>query len=186
MPYPSVRTAEWWELRPIPANRGASRPRRGQEVGKRPAESPYPQPIETLMTATTVANPRGRPGYEATLPCAPQSARPARNLVVIVLSVWALDDLAEDAALVVTELVANAARHTTGSRLRVCVTRPGGHLVRVAVADHSPVPPALLCAGPRDEYGRGLTVVTALAEAWGATPLRRGKRVWAELRSTRP
>lgn len=137
------------------------------------------------MTVTTVANPRGRPGYEAMLPCAPQSARSARNLVTIVLSVWALDDLAEDAASVVGELVANAARHTSGSRLRVSITRPGERLVRVAVTDHSPELPVLLSPDPQDERGRGLVLVAALAETWGATPLRRGKRVWAELRSTR-
>jgi two-component sensor histidine kinase len=137
------------------------------------------------MTVTTVANPRGRPGYEATLPRAPQSARSARNLVVIVLSVWALDDLAEDAALVVTELVANASRHTTGSRLRVSITRPSGQVVRLAVTDHSPEPPVMLRPDLLDDFGRGLTLITALTETWGATPLRRGKRVWAELRSTR-
>jgi two-component sensor histidine kinase len=135
------------------------------------------------MTVTTVANPRGRPGYEATLPCSPQSARSARNLVLIVLSVWGLDDLADDTALVVAELVANAARHTTGTRLRVSITRPSGSVVRVAVTDRSSELPVLLHPGAQDEDGRGLALVTALAEAWGATPLRRGKRVWAELRS---
>ncbi|SEG77092.1 Histidine kinase-like ATPase domain-containing protein [Actinacidiphila yanglinensis] len=138
------------------------------------------------MTVTTVANPRGRPGYEATLPCAPQSARSARSLVVIVLSVWGLDDLAEDTAAVVSELVANAVRHTSGARLRVSITRPSGQVVRVAVTDHSPVLPEVLRPGPQDEDGRGLALVAALAETWGATPLRRGKRVWAELRGSRP
>jgi hypothetical protein len=135
------------------------------------------------MTVTAVANPRGHPGYEATLPCTPQSARPARSLVTIVLSVWALDDLAEDTVLVVDELVANAARHTTGARLRVSITRPGGRLVRVAVTDHSPELPVLLRPDERDEHGRGLLLVTALATSWGSVPLRRGKRVWAELGS---
>ncbi|BBB01582.1 putative regulatory protein [Actinacidiphila reveromycinica] len=133
------------------------------------------------MTVTTVANPRGDPGYEATLPCVPQSARSARSLVSIVLSVWALDDLADDTTLVMDELVANAARHASGSRLRVSITRPADHLVRVAVTDHCPELPVLMRPDAQDERGRGLVLVTALAAAWGAVPLRRGKRVWAEV-----
>lgn len=52
------------------------------------------------------------------------AARDARAMVGMVLAVRHLDRLREDAALVVTELSANAARHARGAVVRL--TRAGG------------------------------------------------------------
>ncbi|OSC62724.1 hypothetical protein B5181_23960, partial [Streptomyces sp. 4F] len=41
--------------------------------------------------------------------------------------------------------------------------------------------PALRGAGPADETGRGLRVVSTLAREWGASRTAAGKTVWFEL-----
>jgi hypothetical protein len=61
-----------------------------------------------------------------------------------------------------------------------------GHL-HVGVVDHAPGRPQLHHPASRDESGRGLQVVSALADQWGVTgldghgPDGAGKEVWAEL-----
>lgn len=133
------------------------------------------------MIVSSPARSRGHPGYTETLPCAAESAEPARQLVRTALGAWGLDVLADDGALVVTELVANAARHAQGRSIRVSVSRPGTDAVRVAVADRSTARPAPREAGPYDVGGRGLALVDALSDRWGSDPLPFGKRVWAVL-----
>ncbi|MFE6030224.1 ATP-binding protein [Streptomyces niveus] len=105
----------------------------------------------------------------------------ARQLVTHALAVWGLESLGDDAALVVSELVANAAHHGRGDAIRVVITRLGEHRVDVGVVDTSHVEPALREAGLDEEAGRGLAIVDALSERWGWDPTPRGKRVWAEL-----
>jgi anti-sigma regulatory factor (Ser/Thr protein kinase) len=131
---------------------------------------------------TTWARPIGHPGYSETLPREPGSASAGRKLVRISLSVWGLDDLADDAALIVSELVSNAVQHARRSSIRLTVERPTDSSVRIGVVDFSQVLPSQRVADPDGEHGRGLLLVEALAEDWGTEPLPWGKRVWAELR----
>nr|WP_145488469.1 MULTISPECIES: ATP-binding protein [Streptomyces] len=130
---------------------------------------------------TTRVRPTGHPGYSETLPRDPQSAATARGLVRAAISTWGLDDLTDDAVLIVSELVANAVRHARWRSIRVMVERIAPRTVRVAVADFShalPVP----CAPKNDEEGgRGLALVLTLAANWGADERHWGKVVWAEL-----
>ncbi|GAA3369427.1 ATP-binding protein [Streptomyces sannanensis] len=133
------------------------------------------------MTTTPAAT--GIPAYTESLPCKTASARPARLLVSTALHVWDLGALVEDAELVVTELVANSARHSKCRLLRVTISRLSGDRVRVAVIDRSNALPQPRAAGETDEGGRGLVVVEALSDRWGTDMLRWGKRVWAELAS---
>ncbi|MEV5596264.1 ATP-binding protein [Streptomyces sp. NPDC052496] len=132
------------------------------------------------MIATT-SRPTGPPGYTETLSRTPGSAATARRLVRAALAAWDLEELAEDGALIVSELVCNAVRHARSRSVRVSVTRPGAARVRIAVVDKSMQLPELREPGGEDESGRGLTLVAGLAPAWGADPLPWGKRVWAEL-----
>jgi len=83
------------------------------------------------------------------------------------------------ALLIVTELTANAVRHTEGDVMSVQVRAVDGR-VRVAVVDGSATLPRRL-APQHDENGRGLMIVAALAAKWSADLLVSGKRVWAEL-----
>ncbi|MFI8850377.1 ATP-binding protein [Streptomyces sp. NPDC053499] len=133
------------------------------------------------MTVTTTARPTGHPGYSETLPREPESAATARRLVRDALTAWGLNDLAEDGALAVSELVSNAVQHACRESIRVVVERTAARAVRVAVADFSRAKPAVREAGDGDEDGRGLFLVAALAADWGTDERRWGKVVWADL-----
>jgi len=134
------------------------------------------------MTVTTTPRPTGHPGYSETLPRESESAATARRLVRAACAAWRLDELADDGALIVSELVSNAVQHARSDALRVSITRPGAARVRLAVVDKSKAVPVPCEAGEDDEHGRGLALVGLLAESWGTDPLPWGKCVWAELR----
>jgi anti-sigma regulatory factor (Ser/Thr protein kinase) len=123
----------------------------------------------------------GVPTYTCTLPRAKESARQARQAVAALLERWDLPSLADDAALVMDELVANAADHGRGASIRITVALPGHKLVRLAVVDKSHRRPRTVEAGPDDEGGRGMLLVAGLSQRWGVDPKPWGKRVWAEV-----
>ncbi|WP_435136899.1 ATP-binding protein [Actinacidiphila sp. bgisy144] len=134
-----------------------------------------------MMTVHTIARPRGNPGYSETLPCTAESAEAARRLVRAAVCAWGMAVLADDGALVVTELVANASQHTTSRLIRVTVTRPARDAVRIDVVDRSRTLPQPRDPRADDERGRGLALVLNLTERWGADRLAFGKTVWGEL-----
>ncbi|MBK3381029.1 MULTISPECIES: ATP-binding protein [Streptomyces] len=130
---------------------------------------------------TTRARQTGHPGYSETLPRQPESAATARRLLRTACAVWGLDALAEDGALIVSELVANAVQHARRESIRVVIDRPGAARVRVGVADLSRARPVQREADDSEEGGRGLRLVAALAADWGTDERRWGKIVWADL-----
>jgi anti-sigma regulatory factor (Ser/Thr protein kinase) len=126
----------------------------------------------------------GHPGYSETLPGLEESAETARKLVRTALAVWHLEELTDTAILLVSELVANAVKHTNSRVIRVIVTRPSERFVRIGVVDKARVMPEFV--KPGDDLltsGRGLLLVDALAERWGTDLYRWGKQVWAEVMS---
>jgi GAF domain-containing protein len=103
----------------------------------------------------------------------------ARHFVVDVLRSWELSDLADDAALAVSELVSNAVLHGQPPlELRVAPI-PGG--VRVEARDGSRVRPVRPLATTDTMTGRGIALVEAVSARWGVDQLADGKSVWAEL-----
>jgi hypothetical protein len=105
----------------------------------------------------------------------------ARSFVAEVLAKMGRPDLAGVAALVVSELASNAVAHT---RTPFAVTvSPLGAGVRVSVRDGSASMPTRKTSGSADLSGRGLLIVEGTSHSWGVTPNRKGKVVWAELRS---
>lgn len=115
-----------------------------------------------------------------TLPATPGSSARARQVVAEAASAWGLsEDAAEDAALVVTELVSNAVDHAEGS-VGLTVSRTDSGL-RIEVADNSPTPPEQKPIQVDSARGRGLIIVAALSTSWGTEPRAGGKVVWAEL-----
>lgn len=133
----------------------------------------------------TIARLKGDPRYCQNLPCTSESAEPARGLVRTALTVWALESLVDDAVLVVSELVGNAARHTRSHLIRVSVTRRAEDTVLVAVLDMDKAEVVRRDPGMDDANGRGLVLVEALTERWGVAVLPWGKRVWAQLKVVR-
>jgi anti-sigma regulatory factor (Ser/Thr protein kinase) len=109
----------------------------------------------------------------------------ARLHAVHILHEWGLRELAGDAALIVSELMTNAADASVvlpgrpPITLRLLATEKA---LVIEVWDHSPLDLEPREAGPDAECGRGLTVVAALSERWGCKRTgHRRKVVWAEL-----
>jgi serine phosphatase RsbU (regulator of sigma subunit)/anti-sigma regulatory factor (Ser/Thr protein kinase) len=106
------------------------------------------------------------------------SARRARMLVRRRLRRWGLSELIPTAELLASELVTNAVRYAQGS-IALRLVREGGLVCEVF--DDSAALPRLRHAGDEDERGRGLQVVSQLAQHWGARRTPSGKVVWCEL-----
>jgi serine/threonine-protein kinase RsbW len=93
---------------------------------------------------------------------------------------------AETAVLVVSELVTNAIVHSDSS-LITCTLMIGGSLLRVEVTDQgtSRTAPVVRHAAADEMTGRGLLLVSAVSQAWGASPaIPQGWTVWAAVRTT--
>ena len=77
----------------------------------------------------------------------------------------------------VSELATNSVRHA-GTPYRVAVVRTGDTL-RVEVSDSGGGRAHVRNPGPRDPHGRGLQIVSALADAWGVEEAdTTGKTTW--------
>jgi PAS domain S-box-containing protein len=137
----------------------------------------------------------------------PEAVGPVRRHASGVLSRWGLDDQIELAELLVSELVTNAVLHAVQRSNHLAVAGlhndalpdideawPGDVAPRVELAmrvgsralwveAHDPDVrlPRLRLADADDEGGRGLYLVDALADRWGARPTADGKIVWFEL-----
>ena len=120
----------------------------------------------------------------------PTAVSCARLHAVHVLHEWGLRRLAEDAALIVSELITNAidASIVLPERppvsLRLLATEKS---LVIEAWDQSPLDLEPHEADPDAECGRGLTVVAALADRWGCERTgHRRKVVWAamEIRSS--
>jgi anti-sigma regulatory factor (Ser/Thr protein kinase) len=124
--------------------------------------------------------------YEAQLPAELGSVVAARRLVDSAVASWGItDDVAEAAALAVSEFVTNAVLHA-GTVVSVRVRRLGDG-VRLEVEDGSrealvlsPDPPEDFLATPA-MTGRGLALVAATVDRWGTDLRPDGKEVWAEI-----
>jgi anti-sigma regulatory factor (Ser/Thr protein kinase) len=104
----------------------------------------------------------------------------ARRMVVAALRRRGYGDtLVHDAALVLTELAANAVLHAS-SPFSISVNSEDS-VLRIAVGDRRPLAgsPAGLGLIPRP--GRGLGLIDAISTRWGTAVLAGGKIVWAEL-----
>jgi anti-sigma regulatory factor (Ser/Thr protein kinase) len=115
----------------------------------------------------------------------PTAASCARLHTVHVLHEWGLRELADDAAMVVSELATNAADASVMLPERPPITLrliATGTSLLIEAWDQSPADPEPREADADSECGRGLAVVAALSARWGCerTGSRR-KVVWAEI-----
>ncbi|MGX1273282.1 SpoIIE family protein phosphatase [Streptomyces phaeoluteigriseus] len=116
---------------------------------------------------------------EWTFPLDPAQVGRARAVVREQLHDWGLARLADPAELMVSEVVTNAVRHAHRRPVTLRLVR-GDTLLCEVDDDHHELP-TLLSAGPDDESGRGLRVVSTLAREWGTSRTAAGKSVWFEL-----
>ncbi|MGA5821783.1 ATP-binding protein [Kitasatospora sp. NPDC094028] len=116
------------------------------------------------------------------LPYQPESVPAARRFVCAKLREWGLDELVDDAALIVSELATNAVKTGCQTRMIVAVRRPSARIVRILVGDGSRAMPVMIQASRDSTSGRGLAMVHRLTRGqWGVTPLPLGKIVHADL-----
>lgn len=120
---------------------------------------------------------------EADLPITVEAVPFARRFLDHHLTAWGQHRLAEDARLVLSELVTNAIRHAhKGGQLHIAIHGNGPGVLYIAVDDGADEPPVLRPLTGHQDGGRGLHIVEQLSRRWGTQ--RRdtgGKRVWAEL-----
>ncbi len=105
-----------------------------------------------------------------------------RRIVSAQLRYWHLDPLIDRAALGVTELLTNVHRHAKPDK--TCTVEMELLLDRltVSVHDHDPHLPEVCDPDASATSGRGLAMVAAVADSWGARPDGdSGKVVWFTL-----
>ncbi|WP_405878576.1 ATP-binding protein [Streptomyces sp. NBC_01136] len=101
-----------------------------------------------------------------------------RRIIRAGLRHWGRPDLAADAELLATELVTNALKHGCGDvGVRLC---PTADRLWIEVRDGSHELPVPRNATPDDEDGRGLFLVSSIADDWGVSP--DGTTTWCSLR----
>ncbi|MFH9970175.1 SpoIIE family protein phosphatase [Streptomyces mirabilis] len=112
-----------------------------------------------------------------TLPGDQTAVRSARHMAAFQLTEWGLEGLKDPTELIVSELVTNAVRHSTGPiGLRLIQHQ----VLTCEVFDTDVNHPRLRRARITDENGRGLFLVSQLSGRWGARSVSDGKVVWAE------
>jgi len=138
--------------------------------------------------------------YYLKLPHDPRAPRVARHALRAMLELHEMDELADRAQLLTSEMVTNAYVHAEGPA-SMTVRSLGGERLRICVGDKNPEVPApfdrspgrsgMSPPGEEDETGRGLLIVRLMADNWGGYVLGdplgsqrfgpRGKLLWFEL-----
>ncbi|MFJ7332380.1 SpoIIE family protein phosphatase [Streptomyces sp. NPDC101116] len=179
------------------ASRASEAPEPAWETPVSVQEGPVSEGPAPSGTADEASEPECARAH-ATLPGSSLAPGAARALVRAALTEWTglglpgaeflTDRLADDATLVVSELVTNAVVHAgtdVEMECRLEGEAPDTAAVVVEVSDHHPsrAPRGSEPETPHDtpEYGRGLRLVGALSEAWGVTYRTGRKTVWARL-----
>ncbi|MGW7067538.1 SpoIIE family protein phosphatase [Streptomyces sp. NPDC054855] len=161
-----------------------------------------PMQRENIFRAST--QPGHQPGPPAvvctSLPGNPMAPAAARRFVRAALADWVelsvpaaagvTDRLADDAVLLVSELVTNAVVHAGTTVELVCRLDEAGlgencDTLVIEVSDHHPARAVRSEPAPQQpgmpEYGRGLQLVATLSDSWGITYRTGTKAVWARL-----
>lgn len=93
------------------------------------------------------------------------------------MATWHLDELTVTTELLASELVGNVVRHAKGP-IGFRLLRTGALVCEVS--DASLTMPRIRRASETDEGGRGLQLVSVLAERWGSRFTSSGKTIWTE------
>lgn len=139
-------------------------------VGQRPDDD------VALLVARAEAVPRE---WVATweVPADPAAVAGVRAKVSGRLAAWGLGEDAFTTELILSELITNAIRYTSGP-IRVRLIRDAALICEVA--DASSTAPHVRYAATTDEGGRGLFLVAQFAERWGTRYTPTGKVIWTE------
>ncbi|MER5924136.1 SpoIIE family protein phosphatase [Streptomyces mirabilis] len=130
--------------------------------------------------ALLIARTRGLPSDRIAdwdVPLDPAAVAGMRETVSQKLDEWGLSELGFSTELILSELITNAMRY--GSEpIHVRLIRD--RTLICEVSDSSSTSPHLRYAATMDEGGRGLFLVSQMAERWGTRYTPQGKVIWAE------
>jgi anti-sigma regulatory factor (Ser/Thr protein kinase) len=143
--------------------------------------------------------------FRVNLAALPDAPRLARRFLAKLLGLWGIEgEAADNALLLVSELATNATLATGRGRgygspnpnepppAIIVRTRVTSESLCVEVWDNNPAPPVVKQVDETSEAGRGLLIVTKIADAWGWEPLvmppreTPGKVVWFLLKLATP
>lgn len=115
----------------------------------------------------------------------PEEVAGLRRVLRIHLGLWGLDELIDSAQLCVSELVSNVITHVgPGTPTTLAVSMKDTRL-RIEVYDpDTRALPTLLNQGVNSESGRGMELITCIADHWGVQLLADRKMTWCELPTT--
>lgn len=147
--------------------------------GSRPAGVPEPDSgAGTAFQGWPHASSLEFAGLPSAVPCGRLHTRQ-------VLWEWRLGHLADDAELLVSEILSNAVKASwspAGAGLIALRLLADDKRLVIEVWDHSPRDPQPLQPNAESENGRGFTVIEALSNRWGYRRVSASaKFVWAEL-----
>ncbi|WP_246561642.1 ATP-binding protein [Streptomyces roseirectus] len=116
----------------------------------------------------------------------PRSVTKARHFTRYALTDWDMTTRLDEVLLCVRELATNALLHGVlpGRGFLLRLTLHPDNTLRVEVHDSGPGELHLPDPAPESEHGRGLRLVTALADKWGVDERNPGKIVWCEFAVT--
>ena len=113
-----------------------------------------------------------------------RAPRLAREFAAHVLDDWGRADRSDVVLLLVSELVTNSVRYTSGDiEVRLCSDDQG---LYVEVEDADQHVPTIGNPESFSDRGRGLILIDALSQEWGTRPSAHGKSVWAKLANEEP
>lgn len=174
-----TRLAEWPGV-PLLLVAGAVQTTKMLRLGRTARYVPVHDSVGAAVAA--IDEPPPRRVTRLQLPNALTSPRAAREFARSACREWGVGQLADDAALLVGELMSNAVVHTLSAPVVRLELRRG--LFSVAVYDDEPGEVSVRDPGGSVSGIHGLLLVTQLAAAWGCAPTSDGgKVVWATLRT---
>ncbi|MET7933277.1 SpoIIE family protein phosphatase [Streptomyces sp. NPDC005322] len=131
--------------------------------------------IALIVARTRVLEPGRIADWE--VPSDPAHVAEVRAAVARQLMAWKMGEVAFTTELILSELITNAIRYTTGPiRVRLLCDRT----LICEVSDTSSTSPHLRYAATTDEGGRGLFLVSQFADRWGTRYTSDGKVIWTE------
>ncbi|MEU2346725.1 ATP-binding protein [Streptomyces sp. NPDC013082] len=138
--------------------------------------------MEVVVVVGTCHFGVARKGWELSFLAEAAELAGLRRVMRLHLGLWGLPQLAHEAQLCVTELVANVIAHVgSGTPTCLAVSMNGGRL-RIEVRDPDlRALPEVVDSADDAEGGRGLLLVERLAERWGVVLRDDSKVTWCEL-----
>ena len=95
-----------------------------------------------------------------------------------------IDERREDILLVISELITNSVLHAQAAPELVLRRVPDPPTLLVEVRDPSPALPVVREPDLTVKGGRGIRLVSRVADKWGVEVRDAGKTIWAEFRAT--